>query len=202
MDVDTPTDLCILNLHSGIGRHLRQFLERTNLEGERVRRIGRILTDPAAEVIVAGRVGSYVLAHLETEVACRTRVFSEERGMRANGREARGEVRSLLGYHLAAVGPHRFFRDLADLGSAALIDSRVLFHHLGLTPSASDRFLSDLLQPADIVDDTVREFTEAAVEAPIPVLLGGHSLVAGGLWALIDAAWLERDREDGRETPS
>lgn len=194
MDVDTPTDVTILSLHSGIGSNLRRFLDRAHLDTARVRQIGRILTDPAAEVIVAGRVGSAVLAHIETEAACRTRVFSEERGMRANGREARGEVRSLLGHHLAAVGPRRFFENLADLANAVLIDSRVLFHHLGLNPSPSDRFLSDLLQPADIVDDTVREFTEAAVDADLPVLLGGHSLVSGGLWALIDAAWIERDR--------
>ena len=195
LDVDTPTDLAILSLHPGVGPHLRQLLDRSSLDAARVQRIGQILTDPTAEVIVAGRVGSTVLAHLETEAACRTRVFSEERGMRANGREARGEVRSLLGYHLAAVGAHRFFRDLAELGDAALIDSRVLFHHLGLGPSAADRFQSDMLQPTSIADPIVREFTEAALEAEIPVLLGGHSVVSGGLWALIDAAWLERDRQ-------
>ena len=199
MDVDTPTDLTILSLHPNIGRNLREFLDRSNLDTDRVRKIGRIVTDPRCEVVVAGRVGSAVLAHLETEAACRTRVFSEERGMRANGREARREVRSLLGYHLAAVGPYRFFQNLADLGNAALIDSRVLFHHLGLDPSPADRFLSDLLRPEAIVDSAVREFTQAAVEAALPVLLGGHSLVSGGLWALIDAAWLERDRVgDGR----
>ncbi|HLZ09885.1 MAG TPA: hypothetical protein VKT80_14940 [Chloroflexota bacterium] len=197
MDVDTPTDLSILTLHPGVGPHLRAVLDRANLDAERVQSIGRTMTDPTAEVVIAGRVGSYVLAHLESDAACRTRVFSEERGMRANGREARGQVRSLLGYHLAAVGPRQFFRDLAELGNAALIDTRVLFHHLGLMPSASDRFLSDLLRPADIADPTVREFTQAALDAPLPVLLGGHSLVAGGLWALIDAAWLERDRAIG-----
>jgi len=40
----------------------------------------------------------------------------------------------------------------------------------------------------------LREFTRAAVEAPIPVLLGGHSLVFGDLMALIEFAWQERER--------
>ncbi len=115
--------------------------------------------------------------------------------MRASGREARGEVRSLLGFYLASVGPRRFFESLGLLGQAAYLDTRVLFGHLGLNPSAVDRFSSDMLDVEAIQDPVVREFTAAAREAPIPVLLGGHSLVSGGLWALIDAAWQERDRE-------
>ena len=195
LDVDTPTDLLILSRYPGIGPGLRRYLDKANFDTERVRAVGRILTEPTAEIVVAGRVGSYVLAHLEQDVACRTRVFSEERGMRANRREERGDVRSLLGYHLQTVGPRKFFADLASLGDAIVFDSRVIFHHLGRNPSASDRFYSDLLQPDQIEDDFVRAFTEAAAEATVPVLLGGHSVVAGGLWALIDAAWLERDRE-------
>jgi hypothetical protein len=31
----------------------------------------------------------------------------------------------------------------------------------------------------------------------MPVLLGGHSLVSGGLMALNDIAWLENDRRLG-----
>ncbi len=114
--------------------------------------------------------------------------------MRASGREARGEVRSLLGFYVDSVGPRRFFESLGKLGQAAFLDSRVVFNHRGLRPSAADRFHSDLLEAEAIADSFVREFTAAAREAPIPVLLGGHSLVSGGLWALIDAAWQERDR--------
>jgi hypothetical protein len=197
MDLDTPTDLLVLANHPGIGRHLREFLGRLDLDFERLRSVARHLTAPTSEVIVSGRVGSHVLGILETELACRTRVFSEERGMRANGREARGEVRSLLGFHYSVVGARQFFADLARLGDAAFIDSRVLFNHLGLSPSASDRFNSDLLRPSEIRDPVVREFTVAARQAPIPVVLGGHSLVSGGLWTLAEAGWIERDRERG-----
>ncbi|MDO9066502.1 MAG: hypothetical protein Q7U96_05410, partial [Chloroflexota bacterium] len=51
------------------------------------------------------------------------------------------------------------------------------------------------MQPELIANPFARQFTEAAMQAPIPVVLGGHTLVAGGLWALIDAAWQEKDRE-------
>ena len=201
MDVDTPTDLLILALHPATGPWTRAFLDRRGLDTAQMQRVSVLLTDPSAQVIVAGRVASYVWTHLDTDLACRTRVFSEERGMRASGREARGEVRSLLGFHLENVGPQRFFAHLAHLGDAAFIDSRVLFNHLRISPSASDRFNSDLLRVDEIEDPVVREFTRAAANAGIPVVLGGHSLVAGGLWTLIDAAWLKKDQEPGR-TPS
>jgi hypothetical protein len=63
-----------------------------------------------------------------------------------------------------------------------------------VTPSREDRFQSDLLAAEAIEDEFLRRFTAAAARAPIPVLLGGHSLVSGGLMALNDAAWLENDR--------
>ncbi|MBI2939209.1 MAG: hypothetical protein HYY04_02125 [Chloroflexi bacterium] len=197
MDVDTPTDLMVLAIHPNTGRRTRAYLATLDLDLRRLRAAMRLLTEPTAEVVVCGRVSSHVWAHLETDLACRKRVFSEERGMRASGREQRGEVRSLLGMHLEAVGPRRFFTGLADLGQAAFVDTRVIFQHLRLTPSAGERFRSDLLLPDGIADLTIRAFTAAARDAAIPVLLGGHSLVAGGLWALIEAAWLERDQEGG-----
>jgi hypothetical protein len=83
---------------------------------------------------------------------------------------------------------------MALLGDALVLDTRVIEAHLGLTPSREDRFQSDLLNPSAITDDFLARFTEGAKNAPRPVLLGGHSLVAGGLMALNDAAWLENDR--------
>jgi hypothetical protein len=121
---------------------------------------------------------------------CRTRVLSEERGMRASGRLARGEVRSALGMHIEAVGLQRFFQDvIPKLGQAAFIDDRVLWAHHGAWPCAEDRFNSDLYRADRIGDPFVRRFTEAALACPVPVVLGGHSLVSGGLCVLVEAAW-------------
>jgi hypothetical protein len=75
------------------------------------------------------------------------------------------------------------------MGNALILDSRVILAHRRSWPPAADRFHSDLRQPGRIEDPFLREFTAAAMGAPIPVVLGGHSLVSGGLWALVDAAW-------------
>jgi hypothetical protein len=193
-DVDTPTDLLTLRVHPGAGAHARRYLDGLELDTTVLERAIRLFTLPQAQILIAGRIGSQVWAHLERETACRVRSFSEERGMEADGRLERGQVRSLLGYHLEAVGIARFFATLAELGDAAFLDTRVLFCHGGRNVSRADRFWSDLGRPEQIEDPFVRAFTEAAHAATIPVVLGGHSLVAGGLWALNDAAWIENDR--------
>jgi hypothetical protein len=187
-DVDTPTDLMALSTHPGAGPHTRAFLDSLDLDTSHIERAMRVLLDRNAEVLVAGRVSAALWEYLERTTACRVRVFAEERGMRASGRQARGEARSLLGYHYQQVGPRRFFETLAQLGQAIFLDSRVIFAHLGVWPPASDRYNSDLRRPERIENALVREFTQAAMSAPVPVVLGGHSLVSGGLYALVEAA--------------
>jgi hypothetical protein len=189
LDIDTPTDLLTLAAHPDTGPHGRACLDGMALDTSALDAALPLMLDRDATILVAGRVGSATWSYLERETACSTRVISEERGMRASGRQARGEVRSLLGYYLDSVGLNRFFATLATLGQALFLDNRVLFAHRGLWPSAADRFYSDLRQPAQIVDPFVRDLTEAAMVAPVPVIMGGHSLVSGGMYALIEAAW-------------
>lgn len=194
-DVDTPSDLLVLQGHPATSRHTRTYIESLDLDTSHVRQATHYFTEVDAEIIVAGRVGTQVLARLESETACRTRVFSEERGMRASGREESGEVRSLLAAYYQAVGPQRFFETLGSMGQAAFLDSRIMFGHLGWRLSVADRFNSDLRRPDLVEDALAREFTRAAMEAPIPIVLGGHSIVAGGLCALIDSTWQEYDAQ-------
>ena len=114
--------------------------------------------------------------------------------MEADGRAVEGEARSLLGFFLEEVGPQRTFGALAELGDAAIIDTRVLLAHLRLETTRSDRFLSDLGRWREVREPLLRDFTRAAAEASIPALLGGHSLVCGGLMALNEFAWRQREQ--------
>jgi hypothetical protein len=114
--------------------------------------------------------------------------------MQAAGRDSSGEARSLLAFHLQAVGPDRFFRELAEMVDAAFIDTRPLFAHLGKDPSRTDRFASDALAPQDVSDPWLRDFTAAARDASIPIVLGGSSLVTSGVQLLSEAAWRKHDR--------
>jgi hypothetical protein len=198
-DIDSPSDLAILTLMGGAGPRLQRLLDDWRLDVACYRGVLGYFTDPTAQVLVAGRVGSQVWQYLERETACRVRFFAEERGMQAEGRLGGGQVRSLLGFYLAEVGVERFFATLAELADAAFLDSRVLLAHLGIEASRSDRFLSDIGWHEEIEEPFLRQFSEAAGRAPIPVLLGGHSLVSGGLMALLEYAWQEHDRRRGPE---
>jgi len=189
LDVDTPTDLMTLSLHPNCGPHTRQYLEGLNLDTNSLEQVLDALMDREAEVFVAGRVSAAAAAYLQAEALCRKRILVEERSMRASGRQERGEVRSLLGALVADRGPWGFFDTLSQMGQALILDSRVILAHRRSWPPAADRFYSDLRQPEQIEDPFLQEFTTAALEAPMPIVLGGHSLVSGGLWALVDAAW-------------
>jgi hypothetical protein len=93
-------------------------------------------------------------------------------------------------------GPGAFFAALADLVDAAIIDSRVLMAHHGRWPDPADRFASDTLDVGAVEDPWLRAFTAAAAGAPIPVVLGGHGLITGGLYTLAEI--LERRRAPAR----
>jgi hypothetical protein len=188
-DVDTPTDVLLLRYGNALGRHTRAFLDTVHADIGHIERLLPHLTKRESELFVFGRVATEVWRYFETQIACRTRLLSEERGLVASGREARGEARSILGYLFDAQGSARAFELLHELCTAALIDLRVLLAHRRLNLPAADRFNADLFRADAIRDPWLRAFTEAAMQAPVPVILGGHSLVCGGLYLLAEAAW-------------
>jgi hypothetical protein len=105
---------------------------------------------------------------------------------------AQRQPRSVLGLLLDRDGPGALGAILATLGEAAAIDTRVLLaHRLGADercwPADEDRFAADLLLPDRVSDAWLRTLARAALEAPIPVLLGGHTLVGPALRLLAPA---------------
>jgi hypothetical protein len=195
-DIDTPPDLATLLLalegggipHASVGPRVAEVLTEAPAAMPqlytRLEAAYRVMATRRAQVFVGGRVSAWVWRRLEVNLPCQTRVLSEERGMQAGGREARGEVRSLLGLHIDAVGLPGFIRSLEETCDAAFLDTRVLFAHRRLQVSRPDRFHSDALMPDLVTDPWVRDLTYAMREAHIPIVPGGHSLVAGGVWAL------------------
>jgi hypothetical protein len=186
-DIDTPTDLLILSVHPDMGHHTKQAVKDLDLDFSRYNAIKELANNPNGEMVLFGRVGSNLFQYLDAQTRCRIRLFSEERGMKALGRDERGEVVSLMGKLVESIGFTAFFEFLSEICDGAVLDTRVLFEHFHWKLSQSDRFASDLGEVDLITHPGLEEFTKAAINAPIPVLLGGHSLVTGGLWALIDA---------------
>ena len=188
-DVDTPTDATILVRDARCPPSVRRAGAWDAELGSRLDAILGLFATPEVEVCIAGRVGAPVWSFLETQTACRVRVLAEERGMQAAGRDVSGAARSALGFLYEALGPEKFFARMAELGSGLILDSRVLFAHLGLHPSAEERFASDVFDVVSVREERLAAFTRAARSAPIPVLLGGHSIVSGALFAMGEIAW-------------
>ncbi len=189
LDLDTPVDALIAAQHPQAPAALREAVARTGWDPSRVRRIQTLLRTPGSRLILAGRVPSWAWVALERHAQIWTRVFSEERGMQASARMHRGEVRSLVYAYLQTVGPRRFFETLAELADGALLDIRVWMAAAGRWPSPADRYAADLFAISEIHDPMIREWIEAAAQAPLTLLVGGHTLVAAGLVALLEAAF-------------
>src|SRR5262249_35859264 len=144
-----------------------------------------VARDGRSELLVAGRTSAAGLGWLEPSTPPRTRALVEGRGFPTRPRRqraGRAAVRPIPGRG----GPGAVGARLAELADAAVIDTRVLLaHRFGADeagwPAAEDRFASDLLLPDRIEDPWLRGLTASAVAAPIPILLGGHSLVGSGL---------------------
>ncbi len=181
IDIDGPLDLILLGgaWPSGLPATDRAAVD------DRLERIRAVAAGPGAELIVAGRTSAATLRWLERSTASRTRAIVEERGFRTS-RPGQRPPASVLGALLERDGPSSLGDHLARLGDGAVLDSRVLLaHRLGPAeqhwPSPEDRFASDLLLHERIADPWLRALTAAAAAAPIPVLLGGHTLVGPGL---------------------
>jgi hypothetical protein len=109
--------------------------------------------------------------------------------------------RSVFGELLDRDGPDALAATVARLADAAVIDTRVLMaHRAGAAdvarsgagtawPADEDRFASDLLLPVSIADPWLRALTESAATTPGgPIVLGGHTMVNGGLRLLAQRA--------------
>lgn len=186
LDIDTPLDLQILRLHPRTQPALHAYLETLPLSLAPLQQVIEVLGAPASQVFIAGRIAPDAWQALNKATRCWLRVLAEERGMVSSGRQERGEVFSLLGAHLEAVGMDAFFRGLHHWAGAALIDTRVLMAQQRRWPSDHDRFASDLGRPEAVQDEWLQRLTLAARKAEVPVIFGGHGLMAGALYALAE----------------
>ncbi len=199
VDIDGPLDLLLVDRRRG-----REAAAAAGVDVGRVSvamdAVRRVAADAHAELLVAGRTSARTLAWLELSTASRTRAFVEERGFRAASRLAQasdGAIQrppaSILGTLLDRDGPGSLGDHIARLADGAILDSRVLLaHRLGANerawPAAEDRYASDLLLPDRVADPWLRALTASAAAAPIPILLGGHTLVGPGIRLVLRGA--------------
>ena len=208
-DVDTTLDLALLRLASrlegtrSLDGSVRGYLEMARLPGggaltvPHLERLGEVIRDRGAELVVAGRVPAGTAQVLESDTACRVRALVEERGMRS-ARDPGSHPRSILAALMARSSPAALVEELERLGDAVVLDTRVLMAAVAGSSDASawppeeERFASDFGDHARLTTPWLRELTEAAAGASVPFLFGGHALVSDGLRIIVAAAWQGR----------
>lgn len=190
-DIDTPTDIILLNETSRGGERVRAFISTAGIDHPHLEGVLRLLADRSARLIIVGRLNPGTWSRFERSVACRTSGFVEGRGMRSSP----GDNEYFIHQIIRDDGIPTFFSRLTRSADGALIDTRPLLAAGVLLPPPADRFASDLLRPGEVEDRLWKGFTEAALASPIPVILGGHSLLSGGLYLLAEGCW------KGRELP-
>ncbi len=186
LDIDTPTDLAVLALHPSLPAHLSTVVNDARLANIRTNEVLDVMRSEGKTIMLIGRTAPLAWNALNKAARCWTRVIAEERGMVASGRIERGEVRSVLVPWIKARGFAGLFADLNDMADCVLFDDRVVLAASGVQPTAADRFASDLFWSEEVQHGWLREFTEAAKQSRIPIILGGHTIVAGGLYALAE----------------
>ena len=205
-DVDTTLDLALLRLATRLAetrvqdQSVRAYLEMARLPGDRplevphLEELGAVIRDRSGELVVAGRIPADTWQRLEADTACRVRCLVEERGMRSSRGHGR-PPRSILAALMARASPSELVEELARLGDAVILDSRVLMAARAGSAEASDwppeeeRFASDFGDHARVATPWLAELTRAAEASSVPFLFGGHALVSDGLRLIVAAAW-------------
>jgi len=172
---------------SGLGPRTTAGLAALRLDLSTLERAADVLRRPDyLPVSLVGRVSGPIISYLNANLRVRLRVFSEERGMKALGRLDEGKVRSLLGFVLEDLGAEYLVERLDGISDAIFWDTRVLMGHLGRRPDEADRFEADLGRWEKVRDPALARLCRAAGQAEHPFVLGGHSVVAGGLRLLVE----------------
>lgn len=188
-DLDTPIDLLLLKKAGRGGSQLHEFLNRQSFDHPSLPQVIEFLTERSALVYLVGRVSPATWQAFEQQVACRTAGMIEGRGMKAYADRQPAVLSSLFRER----GFGDFFGALENSADAAIIDSRPLLARNGMLPSPHERFSSDLFRVSELEDPVWIEFTQQALDCSIPILLGGHSLVSGGLYLLSEICWKGRN---------
>jgi hypothetical protein len=188
VDIDTPSDLLMISRHPSLGSELKKFLVNAPSRClDVIDRIREIMRTPASNLTLIGRTSPQIWGLINEYTKIWIRSFAEERGMMASGRFEREEVQSVLGEWVESWGPKRFIELLTDVSDGVIWDTRVWMAHRGKWPSTADRFASDLGWVDSITDSATNKLTQAVGQSEIPVLLGGHGVVSGGIYALLES---------------
>lgn len=189
-DVDTPIDSLIMSINSKSAISIEtilSFCENQRLSEAikdtylKINMANYVMNKPGSEFSIIGRVPPHSVLYLNSILRCRTRVFSEERGMRSLRRDINGETKSILASYINRCGIRNFVSDFSEITQLAFIDTRVLFNSLGCMLSEEERFASDLFMTEYVKNKVACELIGEFKASSCNFICGGHCLVSWGV---------------------
>ena len=113
-------------------------------------------------------------------IPCKIRFLSEERGLKIRGKASS----SLLKYFFKSENFDNLFKFFENIFDGVIFDTRIIFSLFAGEYEQEDVYLSDMKIWQKIKNPFIKFFTKKIAESKIPIILGGHSVVNGGLMAL------------------
>ena len=191
-NIDVTADLVTLFLTEAKGPRVRSFLQSHSQLFERAVQCqwaaAQHLINKESQVLVYGRTSSRIWKYLETESASKIRIIGEERGL---GTAPPGyHPYSTLGDLIKSEGAEIFFtRTLPLMCDAAFIDLIPILAYLYPDTTQEDRHAAFLMDESAIGHSGLRTIIHGINSSPIPIAVGGHTLVGSGIELLNQRAW-------------
>ena len=179
-DIDTPNDFAILSKNTNNSNKIGNYISNSIFKNINLDRFIKILSSKSNEIFVYGRINPLNLYMAERNIPCKIRFLSEERGLKVRGRASA----SLLSKIFQSENFDIFFDMFENICNACILDTRVIFSLFAGEYDQEELYLSDMQMWKQIKNPFIKSFTKKVSESKVPIILGGHSIVNGGLMAL------------------
>lgn len=179
-DIDTPNDFAILSKITNNSGRIGNYISQSIFKNIDLDKFIKILSSKSSEIFIYGRINPLNLYMAEKNIPCKIRFLSEERGLKIRGKASA----SLLEYIFKQENFDNFFKLFENICNGGIFDTRAIFSLFAGEYAQEDVYLSDMKIWQKIKNPFIKSFTKRVSESQVPVILGGHSIVNGGLMAL------------------
>ena len=179
-DIDTPNDFAILSKITNNSGNIGNYISNSIFKNIDLNKFIKVLSSKSSEIFVYGRINPLNLYMAEKNIPCKIRFLSEERGLKIRGKASS----SLLKYFFKSENFDNLFKLFENICDGGIFDTRIIFSLFAGEYEQEDVYLSDMKIWQKIKNPFIKFFTKKIAESKIPIILGGHSVVNGGLMAL------------------
>jgi hypothetical protein len=176
MDIDSLSDLAILAQHPGLQPELRKVIDAAwdVLERIEIPNLLQVLRDPQQKLLIIGRVSPLAWHALTRAAKCQIEVITES------------DDHSILKTWIdKSRDPAQALKRLDTLCDAVIWDNRPFLKNMGASPSQHHLLAADTFTLEYVTDPILKDILNMD-ELDMVTVMGGESLVTGGLYALAE----------------